>query len=123
MAFRSQPSQLGRVLLCRQPSYLSFVPPRFGHVAALDDAFRCLATAAHATMVATGQQYIDKVLVYYGTALQSLQSAVDNPRERQKPEVLCAVCLLALFEVRATRGCGYVSTSVSDASRGCWSRY
>jgi len=41
----------------------------------------------------------DKAFVYYGQALRSLQSAVDNLATRQTPEVLCAVGLLALFEV------------------------
>lgn len=96
---QSYPGQLGRVLSCRQRSYLSYIPPRFGHVAALDDAYRCLITVAHSNLVANGEQISDKVLAYYGKALRSLQSAIDNPREHQTAEILCAVSLLALFEV------------------------
>ena len=78
---------------------MAFVPPRFGHIAALDDAFRCLVTAAHSTLVTSGPRYSDRTLACYDKALRSLQSAVDDPRARQKPEILCAVSLLALFEV------------------------
>jgi hypothetical protein len=54
-------------------------------------------------MVATGKPNGDKVLVYYGKALRSLQSAIDNPKEHQTAEILCAVSLLALFEVSGNR--------------------
>lgn len=81
------------------------MPPRFGHVAALDDAFRCLVTAAHSTLVASGPQYDDKTLACYDKALRSLQSAVDDPKARKTPEILCAVSLLALFEVSQYQLC------------------
>lgn len=44
-------SQLPGILADRQWSYFSFLPSRFGHAVALDDAFRCLITAAHSLLV------------------------------------------------------------------------
>jgi hypothetical protein len=93
------------VLSCRQQSYLSFVPLHYGHVAALDDAFRSLVTAAHSKLIARDGQDDNKALVYYGRALGSLQSAVNDPDERRRPEVLCAVSMLALVEVGVSLRC------------------
>jgi hypothetical protein len=39
------------------------------------------------------------VLAYYIKALESLQKALDSPKQRFKPEVLCATEILALYEV------------------------
>ncbi len=97
---QSEPAQLPSVLLCRQWSYFSFIPPRFGHVPALDDAFRSLATIVHSTLVPKHKRSSDTILAYYGKALRSLQCAVNEPAARYTAEVLCAVGMLALFEVR-----------------------
>lgn len=95
----SDPAQLPGVLLCRQRSYFSFIPARFGHVLALDDAFRCLLTMAHSILVPAYKPSDEIILSYYGKALHSLQSAVNDPKAWSSPEALCAVGLLALYEV------------------------
>ena len=95
----SDPTQLPGVLLCRQWSYFSFIPTRFGHTLVLDDAFRCLITAAHSILVPTYRQPDSTILSYYGKALHSLQFAVNDPKTRYEPEVLCATGMLGLFEV------------------------
>jgi hypothetical protein len=96
---RSEPSQLSGVLLCRQWSYFSFIPPRFGTVRALDDAFRSLITIAHSTLIPAHKRSDATILGYYSKALHNLQSAVDNPDARYTSEVLCAAAILSLFEV------------------------
>lgn len=96
---RSEPSQLPGVLQCRQWSYFSFVPPRFGDVQALDDAFRSLVTIAHSALLPAHKRSDATILGYYAKALHSLQSAVDDPRTRHTSEVLCAAAILSLFEV------------------------
>ncbi len=96
---QSEPGRLPGVLLYRQWSYFSFIPSRFGHVLALDDAFRCLITVAHSNLVPAYKLSGDKILGYYGKALCSLQSAVSDPNSRYTAEVLCATAVLALFEV------------------------
>ncbi|KAI3322967.1 hypothetical protein HD806DRAFT_497400 [Xylariaceae sp. AK1471] len=91
--------QLRHVLLCRQRSYFSFIPARFGHVVALDDAFRCLVTIVHSKLIPTHKRSDNIIFRYYGKALRSLQSAVDDPVNRYAAETLCAASILALFEL------------------------
>jgi hypothetical protein len=93
---------LSGVLLCRQRSYFSFIPPRFGHVLVLDQAFRCLLTITNSMLVPDRKLNQETVVSYYGKALQSLQSAVNDPKARYSTEVLCTTAILALFEVMAT---------------------
>jgi hypothetical protein len=97
--FSSQPTRLSRVLSCRQRSYFSFIPPRFGRAAVLDDAFRCLVTAVHSLLVPDHKSNPRVILCYYETALHSLRSAVNDSTSRYNSEVLCATAMLALFEV------------------------
>ena len=100
----ARPSQLRDVLICRQRSYFSYIPTRFGSAVVLDDAFRCLITAAHAMLIPDHKPSSEKILSFYGRALRSLQSAVNDQHLRYSPDVLCATAILALFEVRyATR--------------------
>jgi hypothetical protein len=95
----SEPAQLSGVLLCRQQSYFSFIPARFGRTLVLDDAFRCLLTVAHSILVPAHKPSSKVILSHYGRALHSLQSAVNHPRARYSSEALCATGILALFEV------------------------
>lgn len=97
--FSLEPCNLRGVLSCRQHSYFSFIPSRFGHVIVLDDAFRCLITMVHSTLVPNYKPSNKVILERYGTALNSLQSAVNNPAGRYGTEALCATGMLALFEV------------------------
>lgn len=92
-------SQLPGVLAYRQWSYFSFIPPRFGHVAALDDAFQCLVTITHSLLVPNHRQSDRVILQRYGKALRSLQKAVDEPNSRYYSEILCATGMLSIFEV------------------------
>ncbi|KAL7929787.1 hypothetical protein V8C35DRAFT_314791 [Trichoderma chlorosporum] len=92
-------SRLPGVLAYRQWSYFSFIPPRFGHVAALDDAFQCLITIAHSFLVPNYRQSDTVILQRYGKALQSLQKAVDEPNNRYSAEILCATGMLSIFEL------------------------
>ncbi|PKK54283.1 hypothetical protein CI102_1725 [Trichoderma harzianum] len=92
-------SQLPGVLAYRQWSYFSLIPPRFGHVAALDDAFQCLVTITHSLLVPNHRQSDRVILQQYGKALQSLQKAVDEPNSRYYSEILCATGMLSIFEL------------------------
>ncbi|KAI8628057.1 hypothetical protein F5Y19DRAFT_439421 [Xylariaceae sp. FL1651] len=98
-AIQSEPSQLRHVLLCRQRSYFSFIPSRFGHALALDDAFRCLINAVHSYLIPHHKRSDNIILRYYGKALRSLQSAVNDSIQRYAAETLCAASILALFEL------------------------
>ncbi|KAI8630202.1 hypothetical protein F5Y19DRAFT_429323 [Xylariaceae sp. FL1651] len=96
---QSEPNRLKQILLCRQPSYFSFIAPRFGHFPALDNAFRCLVTVAHSKLVPNRKRSDSVILGYYGKALRSLQAAVDDPIDRYAAETLCAASILAVFEL------------------------
>ncbi|KAH8897956.1 hypothetical protein GQ53DRAFT_791642 [Thozetella sp. PMI_491] len=96
---QATPSQLSDVLLCRQWSYFSFIPPRFGHVPALDDAFRCLLIMAHSMLVPSYKPSNNIILASYGKALRSLQDAVNEPHYQCIAEVVCAAGMLALCEL------------------------
>ena len=94
-----EPHRLAHVLRCRQWSYFSFLPSRYGHSACLDDAAHCVAARV--------RQWIDKplnlpdngVLSLYSKSLTSLQSALGDPVTCLQPEVLCAAVILAIYEV------------------------
>jgi hypothetical protein len=51
-------------------------------------------------IISPNQNWEAAVITFYVKALDSLQKALDSPKERFKPEVLCATEILALYEVR-----------------------
>ncbi|KAI0144389.1 hypothetical protein GGR57DRAFT_333748 [Xylariaceae sp. FL1272] len=114
---RKDPTQLKSVLSCRQQSYFSFIPARFGKVAVLDDAFRALITLAHSLVAPTKSARPLVAFGHYGKALRSLQSAVDDPNSRYAPETLCAVGILALFEVLNPSSIKLWNRHIDGASR------
>lgn len=66
---------------------------------ALDDAFRCLITAAHSLLVPNDIRGDEVILHCYGKALQSLQQAIYQPDNRNDAEILCAMGILSIVEV------------------------
>jgi len=82
----------------KQWSYLSFLPSLYGHVTCLNDAVDC-AVARAQRVVSPNQITEAQVISYYLKALDSLQKALDSPKERVKAEVLCATEILGLYEV------------------------
>jgi hypothetical protein len=82
----------------KQWSYLSFLPSRYGQVACLSDATDCV-TARARQIISPNWSREATAISSYVKALDSLQKALDNPAERFKPEVLCAIEILALYEV------------------------
>jgi hypothetical protein len=82
----------------KQQSYLSFLPSRYGQIPCLSDATDCvIARARH--LVSPNTVFEAAVIAFYVKALDSLQRALDHPRQRYQPEVLCATEVLALYEV------------------------
>ncbi|KAL6722051.1 hypothetical protein ACLMJK_001156 [Lecanora helva] len=94
-----KPSQLHDVLRCRQSSYLSFIPSRFGHTACLDDAARCIAIRARQRLLSPTSSPSTEVVAHYAKALTSLHTALDDANRRLEPDVLCAIELLAIYEL------------------------
>lgn len=95
----SDPSRLRDVLSCPQDSYLSLILPQLGSSSVLDDAFRSLKAIASFLVYKDTSLSSEKVLAAYHKALGSLQSAMYDDVARHSPELLCATCILALFEV------------------------
>ncbi|CAI6100945.1 unnamed protein product [Clonostachys chloroleuca] len=92
-------STLSNLLVCRQQSYFSFIPSRVGQTEALHNAFQCLRTVAHSTLAPFRKTSDDLIMKEYGKALRSLQCAIDDEMKRYTAETLCAIGLLAIFEV------------------------
>ncbi|KAK7222382.1 hypothetical protein V2G26_010385 [Clonostachys chloroleuca] len=92
-------STLSNLLVCRQQSYFSFIPSRVGQTEALHNAFQCLRTVAHSTLAPSRKTSDDLIMKEYGKALRSLQCAIDDEMKRYTAETLCAIGLLAIFEV------------------------
>jgi hypothetical protein len=81
-----------------QFTYLSFLPPRYGEVGCLSDAADCVIARAR-YIVSPNKTWESAVYAFYGRALRSLQKALDCPKQRFLPEVLCATEILALYEL------------------------
>ncbi|KAI2465832.1 hypothetical protein F4781DRAFT_424511 [Annulohypoxylon bovei var. microspora] len=87
-------------LVGRRPqSYLHCVASRYGCSPYLDEALRCVAIRAKRVLAPSYRPFDEPESRQYVTALRSLQKAVDNLEERNRPDVLCAVNLLSLFEL------------------------
>jgi hypothetical protein len=82
----------------KQQSYLSFLPSRYGQIPCLSDATDCVIARAR-QVINPNQNWEAAVITFYVKALDSLQKALDCPKQRYKPEVLCATEILALYEV------------------------
>lgn len=109
------PSRILSMFRSRQWSFFSYVPARFGHSQCCDDAgesfpflntavlpglieaVRCVAAACHSIVVNDNPRSFE-VFSLYRQSLQSLQKALSHPDERLKPDTLCAVDILAIYE-------------------------
>ena len=92
------PSRLREVLRCRQWSYFSYLPRRFGNTQCLDDAIRCVSARVRQWLTnPAGPTY--PILLLYSKAVTSLQAALDDISQCMSPDVLCAVQILSIFEL------------------------
>jgi hypothetical protein len=82
----------------KQWSYLSFLPSLYGHIQCLSDAADCVIARAR-QIISPHENWEAAVITFYVKALDSLQRALDCPKQRFRPEVLCATEILALYEV------------------------
>jgi hypothetical protein len=80
-------------------SYLTFLPQRYGQSKCLSDATDCVIARAR-QIISPGENWEAAVISCYVRALDSLQRALDCPRQRFQPDVLAATEVLALYEVR-----------------------
>lgn len=104
----ASPKSLIDVLRCRQWSYFSYIPCRYGQFPYLDDAAQCVASRVRGWMVGEIRPS-DKVISLYLKALNSLQAAVNDPDLCTKPETLCATAVLSIYEVHLSNILQWVS--------------
>lgn len=100
-ALVEEPQRLVDVLQCRQFSYFTYLPSRWGHFACLDDAARCVANRVQRWISGSVDPH-PETLALYSRALSSLQKAVNDPVLCLEPEVLCATEILSIHEVRGS---------------------
>lgn len=79
--------------------YMSSIPDRIGHSAALDAALTCLVQRRVALITDEGPNTFSKQGKLYAKALFSLQDALKDPLEAYSDNTLCAVVLLAQVEI------------------------
>ena len=82
----------------KQSSYLSYLPSMYGQSDCLSAATDCVIARAR-QIISPRLNWEGAVISLYLKALNSLQKALDCPKQRYKPEVLCATEILALYEV------------------------
>lgn len=82
----------------KQHSYLSFLPSLYGQIPCLSDATDCVIARAR-QIISPNRNWEAAVISFYVKALDSLQKALDCPKQRYKPEVLCATEILAMYEL------------------------
>ena len=81
---------------------LYYIPSRYGKVASITHATDSLVALLEQIVRTRGRwspQWDAFSLKLYTKALRSLQEAIDDENQRLMPETLCAVELLAIFEV------------------------
>ena len=94
-----EPSRLHDILRCRQWSYFSYLPARYGHDACLDIAAECVAKRVQYWLAYGSAAPGQEVLALYTRALVALRAKLADPVERLRPEVLCATQMLAIHEL------------------------
>ncbi len=91
--------QLRNLLHQKHSSYFAWLPIRYDHVPLLDDAVECVLARVQQIMTPNCKSRDGTVLSLYAKALKSLQTALNYPSSHLESELLCAICILALFEV------------------------
>lgn len=80
--------------------FLDFLPSRLGYNKTLDKAITSVVCALRDICLPDGARSPVKTLWNYTQALELMQRSLADPTECLSPEVLCAVHLLGIFEVR-----------------------
>lgn len=82
--------------------YLDYLPSRLGLSETLDKTIACVASTLRDICLPPNCRSPAKTLSSYTQALNALQRSLRNKKECLLPEILCAVQLFGIFEVRAT---------------------
>ncbi|KAL8712812.1 MAG: hypothetical protein Q9220_003020 [cf. Caloplaca sp. 1 TL-2023] len=93
-----RPDCLQKIMMCKQWSYFTYIPSRFGNTRCLDDAVCCVAARVRQWITDPGRPS-HAVIQLYAKAVKSLQAALNDPLQCILPDVLCATEVLAIFEL------------------------
>ncbi|KAH8705618.1 hypothetical protein BGW36DRAFT_403159 [Talaromyces proteolyticus] len=109
--FAEEPTHLKGLLTCHEKSYFSHLPQRFGQSACLDNALFCLVIKIASLMAPCSALSNTLILAKYGKALATLQAALEGSASWTLADTLCAVEVLALFEI------------LNSPTEGSWSQH
>lgn len=99
-AVAKNPDLLATLLGGQSRSYLSFVPARYGHKPYLDAVVDCVTAKARAAMRPPSIAFTKKVTLMHTKALHAISKAVTDENASRDADLLCAVQMLSIYEVR-----------------------
>jgi len=101
LAISSNPELLTTLLGSHMQSYLQFIPSRYGHKPFLTAVIDCVSAKVHSKLYPRNEMFEGMILRMYAKALAQLQVAVAGDESSLDPDLLCAIQMLSLHEVRA----------------------
>ena len=101
LAISSNPELLMTLLGSQMQSYLQFIPSRYGHKPFLTAVIDCVSAKVHSKLYPRNEMFEGMILRMYAKALAQLQIAVAGDESSLDPDLLCAIQMLSLHEVRA----------------------
>lgn len=101
LAISSNPELLTTLLGSQMQSYLQFIPIRYGHKPFLTAVIDCVSAKVHSKLYPRNEMFEGMILRMYAKALAQLQVAVAGDESSLDPDLLCAIQMLSLHEVRA----------------------
>jgi hypothetical protein len=103
LAISSNPELLTTLLGSEMQSYLQFIPSRYGHKPFLTAVIDCVSAKVHSKLYPRNEMFEGMILRMYAKALAQLQVAVAGDESSLDPDLLCAIQMLSLHEVRTSR--------------------
>lgn len=101
LAISSNPELLTTLLGSQMQSYLQFIPSRYGHKPFLTAVIDCVSAKVHSKLYPRNEMFEGMILRMYAKALAQLQEAVAGDESSLDADLLCAIQMLSLHEVRA----------------------
>jgi hypothetical protein len=100
LAISKNPELLSTLLGAEIQSYLQFIPSRYGHKPFLTAVIDCVSAKVHSKLYPRNDMFEGMILRMYAKALAYLQAAVAGDESSLDPDLLCAIQMLSLHEVR-----------------------
>ena len=99
-AMQKNPNLMSTLLGHQTCSYLALVPARYGHKPYLTAVIDCVVAKTHSMLHSPNDYSTAPVMRLYAKALHALQEAVVDDEACKDADLLCAVQMLSLHEVR-----------------------